>query len=156
MADSDQIFLALTGDLELSARRVAEVLGLQPNGGRRPDTGEWQFKVGARTFDGVIGVYVGQNHYLPEPGEPQAMDGYAVVVDVQARQRKDAQAEEARLAFETLVAGLPEVPALLSDNVEFLVAAYLPGKGVHVFPSGTTVDVDDAGIWQSWVVNVDE
>lgn len=79
------------------------------------------------------------------------MDGYAVVVDVQARQRKDAQAEEARLAFEALVAGHPDVPALLSRNVEFLVAAYVPGAGMHTFAPGTTLDVDDAEVWEPWV-----
>ena len=156
MADSDEIFLALDGDLEASAQRVAEVLGLEVNGGLRADTGEWQYKARARSFDGVIGVYVGPNPFPPEPGEPQVMDGYAVVVDVQARQRKESQAEEARLAFEALVAGLPGVPALLSHNVESLVAAYLPGEGVQVLPSGTTLDADDAGVWQRWVVNVDE
>ncbi len=153
MADSDEIFLALDGDLEASAQRVAEVLGLELNGGLQADTGEWQYKVRARSFDGVIGVYIGPNPFLPEPGEPQAMDGYAVVVDVQARQRKDAQAEEARLAFEALVAGLAEVPALLSHNVEFLVAAYIPGRGAHTFAAGTTPDVDDAEVWKPWVLS---
>jgi hypothetical protein len=156
MAASDEIFLALDGDLVASAERIAAVLGLEMNGGWRADTGELQYKARGRSFDGVIGVYIWPNQFVPEPGEPQAMDGYTVVVDVQARQRKDAQAEEARLAFEALVAGLPDVPALLSHNVEFLVAAYLPGKGVQVLPSGTTLDVDDAGVWESWVVDVDE
>lgn len=155
MADSDEIFLALDGDLVASAQRVADVLGLELNGDLRADTGELQYKVEARSFDGAIGVYVGPNQFSPEPDEAQAMDRYAVVVDVQARQRKDAQAEEARLAFEALVAGLPDVPALLSHNVEFLVAAYLPGSGVQVFPAGTTLDVDDAEVWQRWVVNVE-
>jgi hypothetical protein len=51
------------------------------------------------------------------------MDGYAVVVDVQYRTLKDEQAEEDRLAFEELVRALPDVPALLTHNVELLVAA---------------------------------
>lgn len=45
----------------------------------------------------------GPNSFQPEPDEAQAMDRYAVVVDVQYRIRKGAQAEEARLAFEELV-----------------------------------------------------
>ncbi|MFF1820628.1 hypothetical protein ACFVWG_25205 [Kribbella sp. NPDC058245] len=37
MADSDEIFLALDGDLETSVQRVAEVLGLDANGGLLAD-----------------------------------------------------------------------------------------------------------------------
>ena len=83
----------------------------------------------------------------------QAMAGYAVVVDVQYRTRKDEQAEEARLAFEELVRALPDVPTLLTHNVELLVAAYLPGRGTHTFEPGTTVDDPDLSIWEPWVVN---
>ena len=58
MADSDEIFLALDGTLEAAAERVAGVLGLEFNGDLRAETGELQYKVRARTFDGVIGVYI--------------------------------------------------------------------------------------------------
>ena len=129
MADSDEIFLAL-----------------------RAETGELQYKGRARTSDGVIGVYIGPNTFEPEPDEVQAMDGYAVVVDVQYRTRKDAQAEEARLLFELLVDGLSDVPALLSHNVELPVAAYLPERGVQQFEPGTTLDDPDVGTWEPWVV----
>jgi hypothetical protein len=152
MADSDEIFLAMEEPLEAAAARVAGVLGLEFNGDLRAETRELQYKVGARTFDGVIGVYIGPNTYEPEPGEPQAMDGYAVVVDVQSRQRKDAQPEETRLAFQQLVAALGDVPALLSHNVEMLVAAYLPGQGIHTFAPGTTLDDPDLETWRPWVV----
>ena len=155
MADSDEIFLALDGPLESAAERVAGVLGLEFNGDLRADTGELQYKVQARTFDGVIGVYVGPNGFQPEPDEVQAMDGYPLVVDVQSRNRKDAQAEETRLAFEALVAALPDVAALLSHNVEMLVAAYLPGAGIHSFERGTTLDDPDLDTWRSWVVGPD-
>jgi len=40
MADSAEIFLALDGDLAVSAARSAEVLGLEENGGLRADTAE--------------------------------------------------------------------------------------------------------------------
>lgn len=152
MADSDEIFLAMDGPLEVAAGRVAGVLGLEFNGDLRAETGELQYKVGARTFDGVIGVYIGRNGFEPEPDEIQAMDGYAVVVDVQSRQRKDAQVDETRLAFEQLVAALGDVPALLSHNVEMLVAAYLPGRGMHTFAPGTTLDDPDVESWRPWVV----
>ncbi|MBP2351534.1 hypothetical protein JOF29_002617 [Kribbella aluminosa] len=107
--DTDEIFLALAGPFEEAAERVARVLGLEPNGDLRVETGELQYKGRARSSDGVVGVYIGPNTFEPEPDEAQAMDGYGVVVDVQYRTHKP-QAEEARLAFEALVEGLPDVP----------------------------------------------
>jgi len=153
MADSDEIFLALDEPLEAAAERVAAVLGLEFNGDMRADTGELQYQGRARTFDGVIGVYVGPNGFQPEPDEVQAMDGYPVVVDVQSRNRKDAQAEETRLAFQSLVDALADIPALLSHNVEMLIAAYLPGQGSHTFAPGTTLDDPDVDTWRPWVVS---
>jgi hypothetical protein len=152
MADSDEIFLAPGVDQEEAAGQVAAVLGLEFKRDFRDETGELSFVGRARSFDGLIGVFVGPNTYQPEPGEVQAMDGYAVVVDVQSRAEKDAQAVEARLAFEELVGALPDVPALLAHNLELLVAAYLPGRGVHTFEPGTTVDDPDLDIWRPWVV----
>ena len=82
------------------------------------------------------------------------MDGYAVMVDVQSGAREDAQACEARLAFETLVWALPEVPALLVHQVTMLVTAHLPGTGTHYFGPGVAVDDPDIGTWRPWVVGV--
>ncbi|HZX02411.1 hypothetical protein [Kribbella sp.] len=152
MADSDEIFLALSGPLETAAEQVARVLGLEANGDLRAETGELQYKVRARTSDGVMGIYIGPNTFQPEPGEAQAMDGYGVVVDVQYRTHKPQQAEEARLMFEALVEGLPDIPALLSHNLVMLVAAYLPERGTHTFEPGITLDVEDIDVWRPWVV----
>ena len=33
-----------------------------------------------------------------------------------------------------------------------MTAAYLPGAGVHTFPRGTTLDVEDIELWRPWVV----
>ena len=151
MADSDEIFLALSEPLEVAAETVARVLELEFNGDLRPETGELQYRGRARTSDGVMGVYIGPNIFEPEPDEVQAMDGYAIVVDVQYRTHKAAQAAEARLAFDALVGGLPDVPAILSHNMELLVTAYRPGSGVHTFPPGTSLDVDDLDAWRPWV-----
>ncbi|TDD59563.1 hypothetical protein E1263_14535 [Kribbella antibiotica] len=152
MADSDEIFLALDGELEASAERIAEVLGLEPNGGFLDWSREWSYTLGARSFDGKIGVYIGLNDFLPEPGEAQAMDGYAVAVDVQVRHRKDAQEAETRGVFEALIAGFPEAPTLLSHNVTHLVAAYLPGAGTFTFAPRTTLDDPDIDVWKPWVI----
>jgi hypothetical protein len=85
---SDEIFLALAEPLiAAAAQRVADVLGLEYLG-VMPQTGDLQYKVRARTFDGWIGVFVGPNNYGPEPDEVQAMDGYPITVDVQSRNRK--------------------------------------------------------------------
>lgn len=157
MADSDEIFLALRADHEEAAAQVAAVLGLEFKRDFRSETGELSYVGQARTFDGLIGVFIGPNTYQPEPDEVQAMDGYPLAVDVQSRVQKDAQAAEARLAFEALVDALPDVPALLAHNVELLVAAYLPGRGVHTFEPGTTLDDPDLNVWRPWVVtDVDE
>ncbi|MGW5193479.1 hypothetical protein ACWEOO_29805 [Kribbella sp. NPDC004138] len=157
MADSDEIFLALDEPLEAAAERIARVLDLEFNGDLRAESGELQYKGRARTSDAIMAVYIGPNIFEPEPDEVQAMDGYGVVVDVQFRTHKDAQAEEARLLFERLVGELGDVPALLSHNVEMLVAAYLPGRGTHTFQPRTTLDDPDLEVWRSWVVaDVDE
>jgi hypothetical protein len=151
MSDSDEIFLALEQPLEEAAQRVADVLELEFNGDLRLETGELQYKASAKTFDGIIGVYVGPNRFVPEPDEVQAADGYPIVIDVQSRNRKDAQAQEARLAFDALVAALPDVPAILAHNVEMLVAAHLPGAGTHDFEPGVTLDDPDLELWRPWV-----
>jgi hypothetical protein len=152
MADSDEIFLALRTDHEEAAAQVAAVLGLEFKRDFRSESGELSYVGQARTFDGLIGVFIGPNTYQPEPDEVQAMDGYPVTVDVQSRVQKDAQAAEARLAFEALVGALPDVPALLAHNLELLVAAYLPGRGIHTFEPGTTLDDPDLDVWRPWVV----
>ena len=151
MSDSDEIFLALEQPLEAAAERVARVLGLEFNGDLRAETGELQYRAPAKTFDGVIGVYIGPNRFLPEPDEMQAMDGYPIVIDVQSRHQKDAQEQEARLAFDALVAALPDVPAILSHNAEILVAAHLPGAGTHDFEPDVTLDDPDIEVWRPWV-----
>jgi hypothetical protein len=41
---------------------------------------------------------------------------------------------------------------ILSHNMDLMTAAYLPGTGVHLFPRGTGLDVEDIDAWRSWVV----
>jgi hypothetical protein len=154
MADSDEIFLA-GGDLEEIVGRVVEALGLQ---------GEWEVEGGdrergyvgqARTADAPMGIFVGPNELAPEPDVLQAMNAYPVIVDVQFRTHKALQAEEARLAFEAIVVGLPDVPALLLHNAEWLVASYLPGQTVHYFEPRLTPDAEDVETWGEWVLRGD-
>ena len=154
MAASDGIFLAADEPVDVVARRVAKALGLEFMG-VMPETGELQYKGRGRTFDGWLGVFIGPNTFEPEPGEVQAMDLYPVHVDVQSRGHKSAQAEETRLAFELLTVGLPEVPALLSHNVERLVAASRPGLGIHYFGEEVWLDPPEVEPWKPWVLTAD-
>jgi aminoglycoside phosphotransferase len=102
-----------------------------------------------------MGIFVGPTLFPPEPGELQAMDAYPVMVDVQFRTHKPLQAEEARLAFEAIVAELPDVPALLLHNAEWLVASYLPGEPIHYFEASVTPDPEDLDIWGARVLRVE-
>jgi hypothetical protein len=153
LANSDEVFLASDEPLAVVAARVAEVLGLTFLG----KTNErLQYRRWGQVFDGWIGVYVGLNDFWPEPGEVQAMDLYPVRVEIQSRRRNGCQAEEALLAFEVLVEGLPEVPALLSRNLEALVAASRPGVGTHYFGENVWLDPPEVEPWRPWVLMAGE
>ena len=102
-----------------------------------------------------MGIFVGPTLFPPEPGELQAMDAYPVMVDIQFRTHKPLQAEEARLAFEAIVAGLPDVPALMLHNVTWLVASYLPGESIHYFEPKVTPDPEDLDVWGERVVRLE-
>ncbi|GAB3831932.1 hypothetical protein [Kribbella italica] len=153
MSDSDEVFLASDKPLAEVAARAAEVLGLELMG---EENGEYQYRARGRSFDGWIGVFIEANDYYPEPGEVQAMDLYPVRVDVQSRALKETQPEEARLAFELLSVGLPEVPALLSHNLEVLVAASRPGVGIHYFGENVWLDPPEVEPWRPWVLLADD
>ena len=151
MSDSDEIFLAIEDEVGVVAARVAEVLGARGNGAA-DETGEWGFVGQAKAVDAPYGLFVGPNYLGSEEGVLQAMDAYPVMVDVQLRTHKALQAEEARLAFEVIVGAMPEAPALLVHNVEWLVAAYLPGRPVKYFEPRLTPDAEDVDIWGPWVL----
>ncbi|MEU0091877.1 hypothetical protein [Kribbella sp. NPDC006257] len=148
MAASDEIFLAFEVPLDAAAAQIAEVLDLQ---GGDLVAGERGYVGRARTVDAPMGIFIGPNELAPEPDVLQAMDAYPVMVDIQFRTHKPIQAEEARLAFETIVAGLPDVPALLLHNAEWLVAAYLPGQPPEYFEPKLTPDAEDVDTWGRWV-----
>ncbi|MEV6283416.1 hypothetical protein [Kribbella sp. NPDC051770] len=149
MAASDEVFLASDAPLADVAARVAVALGLEHMG---VVGAELQYRARGRSFDGWIGVFIGPNDHYPEPGEVQAMDRYPVLVDIQSRRLKETQPEEARLAFEVLTRELPDVPALLSHNLEQLVAASRPGVGMHYFGDGVWLDPPEVEPWAPWVL----
>jgi hypothetical protein len=153
MADSDEIFLA--AGLEEVLGRVEAALGVRDGHEMDSRDGERGYVGQARTVEAPMGVFIGPTLFPPEPGELQAMDAYPVMVDIQFRTHKPLQAEEARLAFEAIVAELPDVPALLLHNAEWLVASYLPGQPVHYFEPRVTPDPEDIDTWGARVVRAD-
>ncbi|MFI5706269.1 hypothetical protein [Kribbella sp. NPDC051620] len=153
MSDSDEIFLAVEGGIDVIAARVAGVLGVRGEGRLDEEEGDWRFVGQGRTVDAPYGLFIGPTIFPPEAGVLQAMDGYPVMVDVQLRTHKPLQAEEARLAFEAIAAAMPDVPALLLHNVEWLVAAYLPGRPTKYFEPRLTPDAEDVDVWGSWVTS---
>ena len=101
-----------------------------------------------------FGVVVQPNGYVvpePEPEDVQAMDAYPVEVQVRGGQTYDELHRVAGRLFETLVSAHADIPALLVHNLDTLVAAYLPGVGVHTFEPAITPDVEDIEAWRGWV-----
>jgi|SRR5579875_2479470 len=113
----------------------------------------------ALTTDGFVGLRVYPNTFVdPDaaPDEVQAFDAYPVQIDLWIpRPDVEAQEAEARAWFDRLVAARPDLPMLLIHDVDFLHAAYLPGKPVHDFPPGTSVDFPDIDAWLPWVIKTD-
>jgi hypothetical protein len=157
MSSDDNIFLAADKALSEVATWLGERLSLEPVGTLRSNADEWVFRGRARTTDGELHVVVEPNVYGeadPEPGDISAIDRYACVASVRYAGVKDEalQAREARAVFDELVAAEPDVAMVLSHNMAFIVAAYLPGVGIHVFPAGVTLDEPDMSIWRPWIV----
>lgn len=131
--------------------RLTELLGARPvaeSSGRDDEVG---LRVRALDGEGWLEVLVHRNWHVltdPEPGEAQAIDPYSVQVDV-------SQGEgEARRVFERLAEGGLGMPMLLVHDVTYLVAAYLPDAGTHLFPAGVSMDEPDLEQWRDWVSEV--
>jgi len=110
----------------------------------------------ATVHDGWLGVVVQPNGYvLPdaEPDEVQAMDAYAIEIQVRGGSSEDVLHREAGLLFDKLVATRPDVPMLLVHNLDTLVAAHLPGSGTHSFSPLISPDAPDQDTWRPWVVS---
>ncbi|MEV0285219.1 hypothetical protein AB0H36_14005 [Kribbella sp. NPDC050820] len=82
--------------------------------------------------------------------------GYPIEVDIWLGRDEVVQAREARLVFGRLVEARPQTPMLLCHDLGGLVVAYVPGRGVHEFPAGTTMDAADAHEWRDWVPDLAE
>ncbi|MFI5694927.1 hypothetical protein ACIA58_23945 [Kribbella sp. NPDC051586] len=157
MSARENIFLWSGSAVADEAKALRELLDLEPipnNSGAEPD--EYGLRGPARTVDGVLGYLVQPNRHVepdPRPEDAQAIDGYPVEIDIWLGRSGQAQPDEARLVFDRLVEGRPDIPMLLCHDLDQLVAAYRPGQPVHEFPAGTTMDAPDADVWRDWVVN---
>jgi hypothetical protein len=155
MGDRENLFLQTGASVQAEAELLQRLLGLEPipnTGGAAPD--EIGLRGPARTVDGKVGYEVQPNTYAeidPEPDDVQVFDSYPVVIDIWLGKDEGTQAQEARLVFDELVEARLEVPMLISHNLDRLVAAYLPGKGVYEFPADTSVDAPHSDRWSPWV-----
>jgi hypothetical protein len=157
MSNSDTIFLGTSESLETTAGWIAAALRLE----RIDDPGlkdnEHFFGGPARTADGRVLLVVGPNVYGeddPEPENVSAIDRYSGVVDVRiaGSRNEERQLREARAIFDELASTQPPVALVLAHAMSWIVAAYLPGSGVHSFPAETSLDVEDVDAWRPWVV----
>jgi hypothetical protein len=158
MSTSDTIFLAAGEPLDRTADWLAGALRLERLDDPELKENEHFFRGRARTVEGKVLFVVGPNIYGeidPEPEDVSAIDHYTGVVDVRLVGKKDeeSQAREARAVFDELAEGRPDVALVLGHAMSLIVAAYLPGAGVHYFPPGTTLDVPDDDAWSPWVVS---
>lgn len=157
MAAQENIFLQSDSTVDDEAKLLRDLLGLEPipdTSGAGPD--EHGLRGPARSVDGVLGFVVQPNHHVdpdPEPEDVQAIDNYPIEIDIWLGRDEAVQLHEARLVFDRLVEARPDVPMLLCHDLGRLVAAYRPGRGVHEFPAGTTMDAPDADQWRDWVLD---
>jgi hypothetical protein len=157
MSTSDTIFLAADEPIVRTVEWLSRVLRLEPLEDPELEENEYLLRGRARTMDGELVFVVEPNTYGevdPEPEDVSAIDRYTGVVDVRLVGAKDeeSQAREARAVFEELAEQRTEVALVLSHAMSLIIAAYLPGAGVHYFPTGTTLDVPDDDTWRPWVV----
>jgi len=114
-----------------------------------------RMRVRAATVDEWFGVVAQPNGYVevdPEPDDVQAMDPYGIEIQVRGGRTEEVLHTEARLIFDKLVAACPDRPMLLLHNLEWLVAAHLPGAGTHTFDKSITPDGPDIDVWRPWVI----
>jgi hypothetical protein len=156
MSNSDTIFLAGAEPPEAMAGWMAGVLQLEAL--EDPDLNEDQrfFSGRARTVDGTVLIVVGPNNYGevdPQPEDVSAIDRYNAVAGVRiaGSRNEEAQAREARAIFDELASTQPEAALVLAHAMSSIVAAYLPGSGVHTFPPATSLDADAIDTWRPWV-----
>lgn len=155
MSEVENIFLGTDASVRQVAEWLESLLGLEPMPDEPVDKDRIGLRGRASTADGWLGVLVRRNGYAevdPQPDEVQAFDTYPIEIAIQYGSKDEVvQRDEARIAFEKLVAARPDVPMLLVHDLDLLQAAFLPDAGTHYFPEPPTVDAPDQPRWQPWV-----
>jgi len=99
-----------------------------------------------------VGGQVTENRYSTppgaEPGELSVLDGYDTTYDIRFTGEDEATRRAEADGILTDIADRLGWPALLVENLEFLVAAWHPEHGRTDFPAGTTPDPEDRAVWQ--------
>ncbi|MGW6199675.1 hypothetical protein ACWF0M_26225 [Kribbella sp. NPDC055110] len=156
MSNSDTIFVAADEPLDAVAEWLAAALQLERLEDSELAENEHFFGGRARTVDGRVLLLVEPNTYGeadPAPEDVSAIDRYTGAVDVRIAGSRNqvAQAKEARAVFDELASTQPRIALVLATAMSWIVAAYLPGSGVHTFPPETSLDVDDIDAWRAWI-----
>ena len=154
MSANGSIFLGLGESPGRVAGWLTEVLGVEGFPGRQDGADQAGLRGRLTGGDAWFSVAVQRNGYVspdPEPDELQAIDPYGIDISIRARD-EEALHRESRRMFDKLVDSRPEVAMLLLHNLEFLVAAHLPGVGTHDFAPQTTPDADDLERWKPWTL----
>lgn len=155
MSTQENVFLRSRAAISDEARALQVLLSLEPipnASDAEPD--EYGLRGPARTVDGTVGYLVQPNYHAvpdPEPEDRQAIDGFPVQIDIWLGRSGETQPAEARAVFDRLVRERPEIPMLLCHDLDVLIAAYRPGRGVQEFAAGTTIDAPDIDLWRDWV-----
>ncbi|MGW1345333.1 hypothetical protein ACWCOV_30095 [Kribbella sp. NPDC002412] len=152
MSVVDSVFVATAESPGQVAAWLREVAGFE---GGSADGAAVRMRARAMTVDEWLGVVAQPNGYVevdPEPEDIQALDPYAIEIQVRGGLREDVLHAEARLIFDKLVTSRPDLPMLLVHNLYTLVAAHLPGAGTYIFAEQITPDASDIDTWRAWVV----
>jgi hypothetical protein len=152
MSVVDSVFLAVSGGPQEVVDWLVEGVGAEV---LVTEASAVRLRMRGESAADWLGVVVQPNGYVvpdPEPDEVQAMDGYAIEVQVRGGGSNGILHREAGRLFETLITARPEVPALLVHNLDTLVAAHFPGAGTHTFDPPITPDVEDIDAWRGWIV----
>jgi hypothetical protein len=155
MAARENIFIRTDRSVPDAAALLSALLGLE----QIPDDDDSAEDVGLRgraeSADGFLGFRVMPNANGlpdPDPDEIQAIDGYPLQVDIwYGSKEPEVQRREARIVFDKLTAAGSDVAMLLTSDLQYLIAAYVPGAGVHEFEPATTMDAPDVERWRPWV-----
>jgi hypothetical protein len=100
-----------------------------------------------------VGGVLRANIFRNDPEERCAYDGYDIGWRIGCTVNDpDLVHREAERIFKRM-AGNPPWPALLFKGVTWLIAAWSPERGYHVFPERTTPDEKHEAVWAPFAID---